>query len=197
MPPPLTRPLALARKRKPYRGPGNRHPGPPRQPSGGSQPARGRRTDLQVVSVGGGAWKLRYPPCVAERADDIAEVESMIEVGELDAAVDELRWLLEGCSDLLAAHQLLGTVALEEGDFALGRGHFGIVYDLVRESLPHNFSGTLPYSIEENQVIHESGRGLAHCLRKLEQNDLARSIVEQLLKWDSSDPVKVGGWLAG
>jgi hypothetical protein len=135
---------------------------------------------------------------VAERADDLAEVEQMIAVGELDCAIEELRWLLQGCSDLLAAHQLLGTMALEEEDFALGRGHFGIVYDLVREVLPPTgLRGTLPYAIAENQVIYESGRGLAHCLRKTDKVDLARDVVRQLLEWDPSDPVKLRTWVEG
>ncbi len=143
-------------------------------------------------------WRLQYPPGVSERADDLAEVEEMIAIGELDCAIEELRWLLQGCSDLLAAHQLLGTLALEEEDYALGRGHFGIVYDLVREVIPAGgLRGTLPYSIAENQVIYESGRGLAHCLRKTDKVDLARDVVRQLLEWDPSDPVKLRSWVEG
>ncbi|MBL8829052.1 MAG: hypothetical protein JNM18_18870, partial [Planctomycetaceae bacterium] len=103
----------MARKRP------HRHPAPPAS-------ARRPRTDIRIVAAGPGAWRLQYPSAVADRADDLAEVEEMIAIGELDCAIEELRWLLQGCSDLLAAHQLLGTLALEEEDYALGRGHFGI-----------------------------------------------------------------------
>lgn len=150
------------------------------------------RTDLKLVAAGPHQWKLQYPRAVVDRADDLAEVESMIALGEIDCAIDELRWLLDGCSDLLAAHQWLGSLALEESDFALARGHFGIVFDLVREVLPSGgLPGTLPYECAENQVVFESGRGLAHCLHKLGHQELAHDVVRQLLAWDPNDPVKL------
>ncbi len=36
----------------------------------------------------------------------------MIEAGEMDVALDELRWLLSGCGEFIAAHVLLGKVGV-------------------------------------------------------------------------------------
>ena len=45
------------------------------------------------------AWELVHPRCALERAEDIEEVDQMVENGEMEIAVDELRWLLGGCSE--------------------------------------------------------------------------------------------------
>ena len=46
-------------------------------------------------------------------------------------AIDELRWLLEVCRDMIEAHFLLGKLAVEaEHDVPLARGHFGYAYQL-------------------------------------------------------------------
>ena len=47
------------------------------------------------------------------------------------------------------------------------------------------------------EYTYESGRGLAHCLRKTDKVDLARDVVRQLLEWDPSDPVKLRTWVEG
>ncbi len=54
----------------------------------------------------------------------------MVAAGETEIARDELRWLLSECHDFLAAHKLLGDLALADNDVRLARGHFGYAYQI-------------------------------------------------------------------
>jgi hypothetical protein len=120
----------------------------------------------------------------------------MLEAGETDVATDELRWLLEDCRDLLAAHRLLGEIALTSGEVALARAHFGYAYDIALAAMPpEGLAGTLPGSLAENEVLHESAKGLAWCLHELRRREQALDVVRQMLAWDPADPLGVGAWL--
>jgi Flp pilus assembly protein TadD len=137
-------------------------------------------------------FELVHPPCVEERAEDMEEVYAMLQAGETDVAVDELRWLLEGCHELLEAHKLLGEFAMTEGDLALARSHFGRAYDLGLAALPRKgLSGPLPYARPANRPFLEAGKGLACCLRGLGELKLATDVVGQLLTLDPADPLAV------
>ena len=57
----------------------------------------------------GRGWALVHPREARDRAEDLEEVAAMIEVGELDVALDELRWLLSDCSEFIAAHVTLSV----------------------------------------------------------------------------------------
>src|SRR5215475_15318245 len=81
-------------------------------------------------STDGKSWVFVHPPCVRERAEDLEEVQLMIEAGEVDVALDELRWLLSDCSEFIAAHVLLGDVARDMNDLPLARAHYGAGYQL-------------------------------------------------------------------
>jgi len=115
----------------------------------------------------------------------------MIEAGEIDIAVDELRWLLSGCSDSMEAHLLLGSLALsEDHDLPLARGHFGYAYQLGMKALRRaGRPAPLPYRLPANRSFFEAGKGLAHCLKELGQTDKAREVLEELLRADPSDPL--------
>lgn len=146
---------------------------------------------------GGDVWELVHPPCAEERADDLAEVEQMLDAGETDIAREELRWLLEGCRDLLTAHRLLGEIALAEGDWKLARAHFGYAYQLGVDALPpEGLAGRLAYSLPANRPFFQAAKGLAWCFRQLELADKAREVIERLLSLDSSDPLNVRALLA-
>jgi tetratricopeptide (TPR) repeat protein len=162
-------------------------------------PEKRRRTEIKVRPHGTqGQWQLVHPRCAEERQEDLEEVQQMLDAGELDIAIDELRWLLEGCSDLVRAHQLLGEIALTEGDLPLARGHFGYAFDICRSALPPNgLPGPLPYQLPENQALHESAKGLALCLEQLGNRDLARNVLREMLRWDPSDPLAAAAMLAG
>lgn len=119
----------------------------------------------------------------------------MLAAGEPEVAKDELRWLLQGCSDFIAAHRILGELALEENDFTLARAHFGYAYQIGLKALPSGgLKGTLPYARPDNQAFLESAKGLAWSLRQLGERQLAVQVVDKLLSFDPADPLGVRAW---
>jgi tetratricopeptide (TPR) repeat protein len=157
---------------------------------------RRRRTALRVRRKSGEkAWELVHSRCALERSEDLEEVRQMIEAGEIDIAVDELRWLLNGCSDFVAAHRMLGALALADGDLKLARGHFGYAYEIALSAFPpRGLDAPLPYHLVANQAFLEAAKGLAWCLHELGKRELARRVVEQLLRFDPADPLSVRSW---
>jgi hypothetical protein len=140
----------------------------------------------------GRGWVLVHPPCARERAEDLEEVRAMIEGGEAEVAVDELRWLLGGCSEFIDGHALLGELALEFGDYQLARGHFGFAVQLGMKALQRaKVNGPLPYAQPANQSFHEAGRGLVESLLALKMTPKAIELVRQLVQLDSSDPLEL------
>jgi hypothetical protein len=142
-------------------------------------------------STDGRSWVLVHPGCVRERAEDLEEVREMVESGELEVAVDELRWLLEDCHDFIAVHALLGELAVEmNGDITLARGHFGAGYQLGLQALRRaKMPRPLLWSQPANRSFFAAGRGLAWCLAKLDKLTMAREVVETLVELDPSDPL--------
>ncbi|HUY90196.1 MAG TPA: hypothetical protein VMV10_15775 [Pirellulales bacterium] len=174
------------------------------KPDRGSQPAasdeqnllRRRRTELRVRRrPNENAWELVHPRCALERMEDLEEVQHMLDAGEVDVAIDELRWLLDGCSDFVAAHRLLGELALADGDLRLARGHFGYAYNVCISALPpRGLPGPLPYRLPVNQGFFESAKGLAWCLHELDKREMALDILDQALKCDPTDPLGLRAW---
>ena len=78
---------------------------------------------------------LVHPRCARDRAEDLEEVRAMIEAGETEIAIDEVRWLLSDCSEFIAAHVALGELAVAAGDLPLARGHYGAGYQLGLQTL--------------------------------------------------------------
>lgn len=148
-------------------------------------------------SKSGNAWVFAHPREVRECSEDLDEVRQMIDEGEADVAVDELRWLLGMCHEMLDAHFLLGKIAVEaQNDVPLGRGHFGAGYQLGwqawrRAGQPTPVSPLHP----ANRVFFDCGRGLVWCLHHLEKSDLAVEVIEQMLAMDPSDPLALKSWL--
>jgi tetratricopeptide (TPR) repeat protein len=140
---------------------------------------------------------IAHPRAVRDCAEDLEEVRAMIAAGEADVAIDELRWLLGTCHDMIEAHFLLGQLAVEvDNDVALGRGHFGTGYQLGlqawrRADRPQPLVALHP----ANRHFFDAGRGLAWCLHELGKSDMAREVLQQLLALDPSDPLGVGSWL--
>jgi hypothetical protein len=138
------------------------------------------------------AWELVHPRCARDRQEDLAEVRKMLDAGEGDVARDECRWLLEGCTDCIDAHRLLGEIALAENDLPLARGHFGYAYRLGAKALEAAATrGPLPYRLQANRAFLESGKGLAFCLKHLGKPEMAAEVVEALLACDPADPLGV------
>ncbi len=122
----------------------------------------------------------------------------MIEGGEDEVAVEELRWLIEGCHDFLEAHCLLGDLAAQRGDTKLARGHYGYAYDLGLAAMPaDDWRGSLPYRLPANRGFLNAVWGLAQAQRALGELTAARALVHRLLDWDATDPLRVRQWLKG
>jgi hypothetical protein len=145
-----------------------------------------------------GTWELQHPRCALEREEDLHEVKAMVAAGEHEIARDELRWLLEDCSDNIAAHELLGELAMQAEDWALARGHFGYAYQIGMKAL-RRADSPAPVSFEHpaNEGFFAAGKGLVYCLLKLDKRDLAVEVVEFLLHCDPRDPLNLRGMLAG
>jgi hypothetical protein len=150
-----------------------------------------------VRAQSGNTWVFSHPREVRECAEDLEEVREMIAEGEADVAVDELRWLLEMCHEMLAAHFLLGKIAVEnDSDIPLGRGHFGAGYQLGLQAWRRAGEPTPVTALHPaNRVFFDCGRGLVWCLNSLGLTPLAVEVVEQLLKLDPTDPLSLKGWL--
>ena len=157
---------------------------------------RRRRPSSQITLRRSGAdqaWTLVHPRCVRERFDDIDEVRRIIDAGEYDIAIDELRWLVADCRDFIEAHQLLGDLArIVDKDPTLARGHYGFAYQLGLQPLRKvRFPTPLPYRLPANRAFFEAGLGLARCLHDLDLPELAVEVVEQLLHLDPTDPLEL------
>jgi tetratricopeptide (TPR) repeat protein len=160
------------------------------------KPSRRKSADSDSLGVrrssDGRGWVFVHPRAARERAEDLDEVREMVEAGETDVAIDELRWLVEGCSEFIAAHALLGELALEEGDFALARGHFGFAVQLGLKALQRaKVNGPLPFSQPANRTFYEAGRGLVTSLAKLGMTQKAIDLVQDLVRLDPSDPLQL------
>ncbi len=190
----LTRNLCLAsefpsRKKKKRQAASGSKPASREQPAA---PLRGGSTLRARKLRGEDAWELVHPRCARDRQEDLEEVRKMLDAGEIDVAVDECRWLLQGCSDCLEAHRILGEIALGENDLPLARGHFGYAYRLGTLALDQvRCKGPLPYRLAANHSFFESAKGLAWCLLRLGKREMAGEVVERLLQCDPSDPLGV------
>jgi hypothetical protein len=155
-----------------------------RRPSGSSDGLGVRR------STDGKSWVFIHPRCARDRAEDLEEVQMMIEAGETDIALDELRWLLSGCSEFIAAHVLLGDIARDVNDLPLARGHYGAGYQLGLQSLRRaKMPKPLLYVQLANQSFFEAGRGLVWSLEKLGKPQMAEEVMSTLIELDPSDPL--------
>jgi hypothetical protein len=126
----------------------------------------------------------------------LEEVAAMIEAGESDIALDELRWLLSGCSEFIAAHVMLGDLARSIGDTPLARGHYGAGYQLGlqtlrRAKMPKPMLSAQP----ANRPFFEAGRGLAWSLEKLGKPQMAEEVVTTLAELDPADPLTLRAML--
>jgi len=134
---------------------------------------------------------------VRDTAEDLEVVRQMIDAGEADIAIDELRWLLGTCHDMIEAHFLLGKMAVEvDHDLPLGRGHFGTGYQLGLQAWRRADRPTPLLALHPaNRFFFDSGRGLAWCLDELDKSAMAREVLQEMLRIDPADPLNIAGWL--
>jgi hypothetical protein len=160
------------------------------------KPQRRREPSANGLSIrrstDGKSWVFVHPRAARDRAEDVEEVQLMIEAGELDVALDELRWLLSDCSEFIAAHVLLGDIARDTNDLPLARAHYGAGYQLGLQTLRRaKMPRPVLYSQLANQCFFEAGRGLAWSLEKLGKAQMAEEVVSTLVDLDPSDPLHV------
>lgn len=147
-------------------------------------------------STDGRSWVFVHPRCVRDRAEDLEEVRLMIEAGETDIALDELRWLLSGCSEFIAAHALLGELAMGAGDVPLARGHYGAGYQLGLQALRRaKMPKPLAYLQPANRPFFDAGRGLVWSLEKQGKPQMADEVVSTLVEIDPCDPLHLRAML--
>ena len=168
-------------------------PGKPQPPTAPPRHA----SEIAVRQRSDGTWELQHPRCAIERDDDLHEVEEIVAAGEHEIARDELRWLLEGCGDNIAAHELLGELAMQSEDLSLARGHFGYAYQIGMKAIRRARSPVpFPFEHAANQGFFSAGKGLAYCLVKLDMRDMAAEVVEFLVHCDPRDPLNLRGLLS-
>jgi hypothetical protein len=144
----------------------------------------------------GRSWVFVHPRCARDRAEDLEEVLMMIEAGETDVAMDELRWLLSGCAEFIAAHVLLGELARSAGDVPLARGHYGAGYQLGLQTLRRaKMPKPVLYSQLANQPFFEAGQGLVWSLETMSKPQLAEEVVATLAELDPADPLRLKSML--
>lgn len=133
-----------------------------------------------------------HPRCARDRAEDLDEVRMMIDAGESEIALDELRWLLSGCGEFIAAHALLGDLAMAAGDLPLARGHYGAGYQLGLQTLRRaKMPKPLLYSEPANRPLFDAGNGLIESLERIKQPHMANEVLATLLELDPSDPLRL------
>jgi hypothetical protein len=116
----------------------------------------------------------------------------MIDAGELEVAIDELRWLLADCGEFIAAHVMLGELATMAGDVPLARGHYGAGYQLGLQTLRRaKMPKPLLYSQPANRAFFEAGQGLIASLENLGKGSMANEVLSTLLELDPSDSLKL------
>lgn len=182
------RPPRGSERRRPDRAASRRRTGKRRLSKGATRPAGRTAIRIRPIDRQKG-FELVYPACVRERREDMEEVYKMLELGEIEAAEDELRWLLDGCRELLEAHRLLGLLALESARWSLARAHLGYAFELVSNALGDRFDGTLPYARPANRPFHEAGHDLVRCLLFLGERSLAQEVADRLRQLDPDDPL--------
>jgi hypothetical protein len=152
---------------------------------------------VSVVRREDGTWEFKEPRCANARREDMEEVQQMIDAGETEIALDELRWLLSGCQDFMAAHRVLGDLAMETGDLKLARGHYGYAYQIAMQAIDRAGGvQSLPFCSETNRTFWESARGLVQCLGKLGKPGMQRDVIQHLLAIEPSDPLQLKGLAA-
>lgn len=142
-----------------------------------------------VVRRNAGFCELVVPKQVRERDEDLEEVRKMLDAGEVDIAVNELRWLLVDCHDFLEAHYLLGKIALEEQDLDLAGVHLEMAYRIGLDAMPSRRTVPLRHNRAANAVFFRAAMAYAQSLVKSGKPEEAKAVRDQLLQLDPTVPL--------
>ena len=144
-------------------------------------------------SSDGRGWVFVHPRGARERAEDLEEVREMIEAGETDVAIDELRWLVERLQRIHRGPRAVGRAGTGRGRLRARPRTLRLRGAARPQGAPAG-EGELarsPYSQPANRAFYEAGRGLATSLVKLGMTEKAVDLVEDLVRLDPSDPLKL------
>ena len=186
--------LSADRSKKNHRGPQHG-----RQQGSNSRRSQGGLRIRRLTK--GDGWEFVHPRAAVERAEDLEEVRAMIEGGEIEIALDELRFLLSGCSDFIEAHALLGEIAAQgttdaDIDMELARGHFGYGFQLGERAIDiTNCPGPIPGSERANAPWYDAAFGLVWCFEKQGKWAMADRIVAIACGMDPTDPAGIRAML--
>ena len=138
------------------------------------------RSPIRITRVVGDVYEFVQPRSVRQRQLDLEEAIRAKEAGEPELAVDELRWLLGGCSYFMAAHVMLADLAKEQNRWDLARAHYGYAFELGLMAIPHGFRGRLAPQRPANRDFFAAGEGLIECLKRLGEQGQADEVVARL-----------------
>ena len=148
-------------------------------------------------STDGRSWVLRPSARCPRPGRGLGRSRADDRGGRNDIALDELRWLLSGCSEFIAAHVLLGDLARDTGDTAAGPR-------ALRRRLPARPANASPRENAEAAAcirsspispFFEAGRGLVWSLEKLGKPQMAEEVVATLCELDPADPLRLRAML--
>ena len=158
-----------------------------------------RRSEVKLRRVSHTeTWELVHPRCVRQRAEDLEEVRSMIDAGEVEIAVERaavparrLRGLRPKPTTCLASRLSPQTISSSRGPISV------YAYDIARAALPAGgVRGTLPYHLAPNQHFFQAAKGLVGCLRQLGREDQAARVAHQMLALDPADALGFAAFAA-
>ena len=167
-------------------GGGPKRKGPPAPRAGGREGAQGR---LWLRRVNGMDFEMVHPREAEEVMPDYEEGMDLWREGDPEAALEALRFALEGCRYSLWVHCGLGRIALEEAkDARLAQGHFGYALELAERAIPPGFRGRLPRDRPANEPAYQAIEGLAAAMDALGADAKAADLRSTARRWENGPP---------
>ncbi len=108
----------------------------------------------------------------------------MLEHGDDELAEETLRWLLDGCSEFIEAHMLLGHVAENEHRLDLARAHYGYAFEIGKRAIPRGFKGNIPSDRPANRPWYRAAAGLLRCLTEQGELKKAEEVLQLIAQTD-------------
>jgi len=140
-------------------------------------------------------YEFDLPRSVMDRKDDMDDVRGMVKHDEIDVAIDELRWLLSDCPQLMEAHALLGILASEfddptPDDVELALAHLECALDIGRTALNfRRLQAPLLCDRPTNRPFFQAGLTMIRLLRSQGKKDAADRLLQELIRLDPKLPL--------
>jgi hypothetical protein len=140
-------------------------------------------------------YEFELPRSVMDRKDDMDDVREMVKHNEIDIAIDELRWLLSDCHEMMEAHALLGILASEfddptPDDVELAIAHLECALDIGRAALNNRrLQAPLLYDRPTNLPFFQAGLAMIQLLRSQGDKQAADQLLQELIRLDPKLPL--------